>query len=186
MSYNSNLTLQYTSVMYSRKTKRDVANRRERLDVLDQVPRARFTNNISKGRKTQFKYSLTYKYTVAYSPHAGCDEIQKPQGTRLHNSSGELARLASPPFLPLRVTPRVDRIRGNYLVTQGRYDLSDVTRNNIQRFFPRVSDSSVDTRNRRQCRFSKSSSSRSRSMTSAASVWVAVWVVGEVWLAVWV
>jgi hypothetical protein len=39
---------------------------------------------------------------MAYSPHAGGDKIQKPQGTQLRNSSGVLPRLASPPFPFLR------------------------------------------------------------------------------------
>jgi hypothetical protein len=39
---------------------------------------------------------------VAWSSHAGAHKIQKHQGTRLHNSSGALLRLASPPFPSLR------------------------------------------------------------------------------------
>jgi hypothetical protein len=47
---------------------------------------------------------------------------------------------------------------------EGQSDLTDVTRNNTQRCVLRVSDSSVDRRDRRQC--SSSSMSSSRTMTS--------------------
>jgi hypothetical protein len=74
----------------------------------------------------------------------GGDEIQKPQGTRLCNSSGALPHLASPPLV--RVLLGYAAITWSRNSKEGQRDPSDVARNNTQRCVLRVSDSSVDRR----------------------------------------
>jgi hypothetical protein len=75
---------------------------------------------------------------VAYSPHAGDVEAQKPRGTRLRNSSRALPSRALPPLPSPRFAPH-HALLGYAVNTEshnseeGSRDLCDVTRNNTQR-----------------------------------------------------
>jgi hypothetical protein len=53
-------------------------------------------------------------HSVAYSPHVGDVEAQKPRGPRLRDSSGALPSLASPPFPSLHSAPCVARLRSKH------------------------------------------------------------------------
>jgi hypothetical protein len=81
----------------------------------------------------------------------GVDDIQKPLGTRLRNSSGAPRRI-----LPLPPSPIFAPVLLGYAVTigprnskEGQTDLRDITRNNTQSCVLRLSDSSVPRRDRR-------------------------------------